>query len=60
MQSSQETVKVLLVEDEKNIRENISMLLGMHDFIVKESSSVEDALHCLSFFLPAEWCLVHV
>jgi DNA-binding response OmpR family regulator len=47
-----EKAKILLVEDEKNIRENISMLLSMHDFSVKESSSVEEALSCLGNFFP--------
>ena len=52
MKSRQEAVKILLVEDEKNIRENISVLLGMHDFVVQEASSVEDALNRLNYFLP--------
>lgn len=52
MKHKQKEAKILLVEDEKNIRENISMLLAMHNFIVQEASSVEDAISCLSNFLP--------
>jgi DNA-binding NarL/FixJ family response regulator len=44
--------KILLVEDEDNIRDNISTLLTMTGFSVKATASVEEALAELRSFTP--------
>jgi FixJ family two-component response regulator len=44
--------KILLVEDEDNIRQNVATLLTLNDFYVHSVSSVEGALEELKIFTP--------
>ena len=46
------STRVLVVEDEKNIRENMVTLLTMHDYEVRAAASVAEALDCLKTFIP--------
>ncbi len=48
----EKSIRILLVEDEKNIRENIATLLNMNDFDVRATASVQEALLCLETFIP--------
>ena len=46
------STSILIVEDEKNIRENMVTLLTMNDYEVRAAASVAEALDCLKTFEP--------
>ncbi len=45
-------IGILVVEDEKNIRENMVTLLTLNDYEVRATASVYEALDCLKTFTP--------